>query len=393
MKRICLVRILIACVLLQGALSFSFAAKRIGPVSQYGELHAGRNAGGMGQVYGSCAAYSTSGHEVQVKGMGLFWSIEPLSAKFWNPTLITDLVKKHNVQLIRAAMGVDEDWGQGNYFTKELYYQKMMDDVVQAAIDNDIYVIIDYHSHKAHENVDNAKKFFERMAQKWGAFDNVIFDTFNEPTCVQNGNIDCADTAQSGGYLGWPAIKDYSEQVLVTIRKYSDNMVIVGTPVWSQQPDKAIGNPVVDPANNVAYSFHYYAGAHSVRGMGGEVEKAIRSGLTIFVSEWGTDHPVLKGPVSSANRLWLNWMDRNKLSSANWAFTSLVEDPGKQGGGDGQGSSYFASGFNPDKPSSEWKYSESGKWVNANVFAKLPNKYTACKEYVPEGFFVSKTLK
>ena len=385
-----LVRMLPLCVLALGLFSYAAAAKRVGPVSQYGQLQAGKNAEGMGQIYGSCAAYSTSGHEVQVKGMGLFWSIEPLSAKFWNARLVSDLVKRHNVQLVRAAMGVDEDWGSGNYFTREAYYQGLMDKVVQAAIDNDIYVIIDYHSHRAHENVANAEKFFERMAKKWGAYDNVIFDTFNEPTCVRNGNIDCADTAQSGGYLGWPSIKEYSERVVATIRKYSDNLVIVGTPVWSQQPDKAIGMPVEDPANNIAYAFHYYAGAHSVRGMGGKVETAIRSGLPVFVSEWGTDHPVVKGPVSSSNRLWQNWMNTFKLSSANWAFTSHVEDPGKKNGGDGQGSSYFSADFSPDNPNAEWTYSESGKWVNANVFAKLPKQYTACKEYVGADFFTKK---
>ena len=49
---------------------------RTGPVSQYGQLQAGQNASGKGRIYGNCAAYSTSGNEVQVKGMSLFWSNE-----------------------------------------------------------------------------------------------------------------------------------------------------------------------------------------------------------------------------------------------------------------------------------------------------------------------------
>lgn len=54
------------------AVSCGFAANRIGPVSQYGQLQAGKNSSGQGRIYGSCPAYSTSGNEVAVQGMSLF---------------------------------------------------------------------------------------------------------------------------------------------------------------------------------------------------------------------------------------------------------------------------------------------------------------------------------
>ena len=379
MKNTFLSKIFLSCALLIGLASFSYAAKRVGPVSQYGQLQAGKNAEGEGRIYGSCSAYSTSGHEVQVKGMSLYWSFQPRSAKFYNPRIITEMVKKHNIQLIRASIGVDEDWGNGNYFTDTTLHQGLADKVVQAAIDNDIYVIIDYHSHLAHEDVNKAKRFFERMAKKWGSYDNVIFDSYNEPACLKNGNVDCNDPANGPGFVAWPTIKEYSEQIVQVIRRYSDNLIIVGTPVWSQQPDKAVGAPVVDPANNIAYSFHYYAGAHSLRTMGADVEKAIKNGLTVFVSEWGTVHPVNMGRVASTNRLWQNWMNKFKLSSANWSLSNYPEDAEKKFGGDGQGASYFAADLDPENPSAEWKYSESGRWVNENVFSKLPKQYKACK--------------
>ena len=366
-------------VILFGLTSIAHAAMRVGPVSQYGQLQAGKNAAGEGRIYGSCPAYSTSGQEVQVKGMSLYWNISPQAIKFYNPRIITELVKNHNIQLIRVAVGVDEDWGHGNYFTDTAYYQGVTDKVVQTAIDNDIYVVIDYHSHKAHEDVARAKRFFERMAKKWGAYDNVIFDSFNEPACIKNGNVECSDPANGPGFLAWPAIREYSEQIVKVIREYSDNLIIVGTPVWSQQPGEAVGAPVADPANNIAYSFHYYAGAHSLRQMSPGVEKAMKNGLAVFVSEWGTVHPVNIGAVAGSNRLWQNWMDKHKLSSASWSLVNFTEDAQKRYGGDGQGSSYFAADFNPDNPSAKWSYSESGKWVNKNVFAKLPRQYTSCR--------------
>ena len=301
-------------------------------------------------------------------------------------SVLLGTVEKQNIQLIRAAMGVDEDWGAGNFFTNEPYYQALLDSVVQAAIDLDIYVVIDYHSHRAHENVENAKKFFEKNAQKWGAYDNVIFDIYNEPACIKNGNGDCFSEEFGSAFVNWNTIKDYSDQVIEVIRKYSDNLIIVGTPVWSQRPDEAINAPVKDPANNVAYGFHFYAGSHTVRGWGIHPEKAIKKGIALFVGEWGTVNAVIKGKVSPNNTQWQMWMNRFKLSSANWSLTNLVEDQSKADNSDGQGGSYFAADFDPKKIDGEWKYSESGKWVNENVFKDLPTQYKKCTKYVQSEF-------
>lgn len=60
-------------VLAAGLLSTSFAANRVGPVSQYGQLQAGKNSADKGQIYGSCKGVA-DGAEVQVKGMSLYWS-------------------------------------------------------------------------------------------------------------------------------------------------------------------------------------------------------------------------------------------------------------------------------------------------------------------------------
>ena len=328
--------------LLVAALLAASAFGRVGPVSQYGKLLAGKNSSGKGQIYGSCKGV-TSGNEVSVQGMSLFWSISSdVGSPFWTSDIVSGLVQKQNIQIIRAPMGVDEDWGSGNYFTKEGYYQGLMNTVVQAAIDNDIYVIIDYHSHKASDNVDNAKKFFGYMAQKWGKKDNVIFEIFNEPT------------SQS-----WGTIKTYADAVVSTIRQYSDNLIIVGNRSWDQYPSDAIGNEVSDSKNNIAYTFHFYAGSHSTGNEGANAVRAMNSGLSVFVSEWGTVNADGDGGVSNNSSTWLSWMKDHKLSGANWAVSNKNE-----------GASYFNG--------SAWNYSNSGQWVNTNVFGSLPKSYTAC---------------
>ena len=320
--------------------SLSFG--RVGPVSQYGQLMAGK-AGSKGQIYGSCQGVK-SGAEVAVQGMSLFWSISSdVGSPFWTSSIVNGLVEKQNIQIIRAPMGVDEDWGSGNYFSDMNKYQGLMNAVVQAAIDNDIYVIIDYHSHKASDNVNNAKTFFSYMAQKWGGYDNVIFEVFNEPT------------SQS-----WGTIKTYAESVIETIRQYSDNLVLVGNPNWDQHPDYAINNTVRDSKNNVAYTFHYYAGSHSTGGEGANAVSAMNAGLSVFVSEWGTVDASGNGGFSSGNSAtWYSWMQQHKLSGANWSVSNKPES-----------ASYFNG--------SAWNYTESGNWVNTNIFSKLPKSYTKC---------------
>jgi hypothetical protein len=319
---------------------FAFAASRVGPVSAYGQLQAGKNSSGKGQIYGSCKGVS-SGNEVQVQGMSLFWSIaDDVGAPFWTADYVSGFVSRQNIQIIRAPMGVDEEWGAGNYFTNISRYQGLMNTVVQAAIDNDIYVIIDYHSHKANDNVNNAKTFFKYMAEKWGKYDNVIFEIFNEPTSQD-----------------WSTIKNYADQVISTIRQYSDNLIVVGNRSWDQYPNEAASNPIND--KNVAYTFHFYAGTHYTGKEGANAVSAMNSGLSVFVSEWGTVNADGGGSVSGNSSTWLNWMNDHKLSGANWSVSNKNE-----------GASYFNG--------SAWNYSESGNWVNTNIFSKLPKSYTAC---------------
>ena len=326
---------------------------RVGPVSQYGQLLAGTNSSGKGQIYGSCKG-TTSGNEVVVQGMSLFWSMAPgyEGANYWTGSYVDEFVRRHNIQLIRGAMGVDGDWGAGNYFTNSTYYQGLMDDVVTAAIKNDIYVIIDYHSHTADNDASKAKKFFERMAKKWGSYDNVIFEIFNEPT------------TQS-----WSTIKSYANQVIPVIRQYSDNLIVVGNPTWSSEPNAANSNPISDA--NVAYTFHFYAGlnddgsGHDVDTKGGNAVSAMNNGLSVFVTEWGNSGPSGDGTVSSSrSTTWYNWMKTHKLSGANWAVSSKPES-----------ASYFSGNASA---SGTWNYTTSGSWVNNNIFAYLPTSYTAC---------------
>lgn len=367
-------------LLAAGLCSVAFAqdvtAKRVGPVSQYGQLQAGKNAAGKGRIYGSCPAYSTSGNEVAVQGMSLFWSMTKTAGiNFWNGDVIKGLVDKHKIQLIRAPMGVDGSWEDdvGNYYTNTMH-ETAMNAVVQAAIENDIYVLIDYHSHCAEKNTSGAAQFFGKMAQKWGKYDNVIFEIYNEPKHGDcNEENPWYDAAEAKNY--WKSnIYPYANAVISEIRKYSDNLVVVGTPYYDQYVDAAAVQPIND--KNVAYTFHYYAGeevqnsewTHKVDGLGKNPENMMNKGYSVFVTEWGNSGPSGDGGFTkSYSTTWYNWMKQNQLSGANWSVSNKAET-----------ASYFNTNVSASTPSSQWSYTESGEWTNTNVFAGLPSSYKAC---------------
>lgn len=321
-----------------------------GPVSQYGQLVTGKNSSGKGQIYGSCLGV-TDGAEVQVKGMSLYWSLLDNSVEYWNGDAIGNMVKNMKIQVIRAAMATgNEDWSDGKYkgYQSNPSQQKdLMNAVVQAAIDNDIYVIIDWHSHKANEQTESAKQFFSEMAQKWGKYDNVIFELFNEPE-----NQD------------WNTVKNYANQIVPVIRQYSDNLILVGNPKWDQNPQMAIGNQVT--GENIAYTMHYYAMSHNSSGdgsPGANALSAMKAGLSVFVSEWGTGSADGGGtPGESRNNTWQKYLDNHKLSWANWSASHISEGTAAFGGGSNR--------YN-------FSYTTSGNMVKGYL-ASNPTTYTKC---------------
>jgi len=340
---------------------------RVGPVSQYGQLMTGKNSQGKGQIYGSCEGVK-DGAEVQVRGMSLYWSLMPQAVEYWSEEGVSTMVRDMNIQIVRAAMATgNEDWSNGykGYGSDPTTQMNLMKTVVEAAIKNDIYVIIDWHSHNANEQTNSAKDFFSKMAQEYGKYDNVIFELFNEPTDVS-----------------WNTIKTYADQVVSAIREHSDNLILVGTPRWDQNPHAPIGNEVNDPKKNTAYTLHYYANSHCWSGSydwsdptwGGDCEgtkgeKAMNAGLSVFVSEWGTANSDGNGnPDQSRNQSWQDYMNKHKLSWANWSASYISE-----------GTAAFQNGSSK----TSLQYTTSGNLVKGYLSTN-PSTYKACHDVTPE---------
>ncbi|MBK8803040.1 MAG: cellulase family glycosylhydrolase [Fibrobacteres bacterium] len=309
-----------------------------------------------------------SGKQIQLTGMSLYWSIWGGEA-FYNPATIDWLVRDWKINGIRAAMAVETSGGYLNPNNRRTQL-KHVNNVVESAVANGIYVIIDYHSHMAAENTDTAVRFFESMAQKYGDLPNVIFEIWNEP-----------DTNAAGSRYEWTDIKSYAEAVIPAIRKYSNNLVIVGTPQWSGQISEPVKNPL-DAAKfpNVAYAFHFYACSHGTSNL--DPTKVLTK-IPVFISEWGTTgadggsngKTCLDATERSANsgrasatEWFKDRIDPNKLSSMNWSVNNIKEATAVL-----DTNEHELSGWDPLTG-----LSRSGKWVRNMIREHCAADSTTC---------------
>lgn len=292
------------CLALVATSVFAVSATRIGPVSTYGELKA-KN----GQLVGSCPQYANS--SVQVKGMSLFWSSgNTYSTDFYTEKGINRMVDDMGVEVVRFALGAaDEKFNSSgrSYTTGGQAFQKaMLKAVVNASIEKDIYVIIDWHIESPTGYTSDAVKFFEYAAQEYGSYNNVIFEIWNEPT----------------GDMG--TVKSHADQVIPAIRKYSDNLILVGSPGWSSQPDVCANAGISD--NNYGCTLHFYAATHKMGGYDKAAESAMSKGIPVFATEWGTVNANGDGgPDLNSSQSWVNWMSQKKISWTNWNASAMDE--------------------------------------------------------------------
>ncbi|MBN2352469.1 MAG: cellulase family glycosylhydrolase [Spirochaetales bacterium] len=237
---------------------------------------------------------------------------------------IPHCVEYFRINAVRMALYVEafKDGRYWNGFVSQPEY--MLDQAnmfIRDAINNGIYVIISWHVHSDPlEYLSEAKTFFMMMSSKWGKYPNVIFEITNEP----EGNIPWERIRRYA--VGDP--DDAGDGVIDVIRRSDpddhDNVVIVGTPFWSQRADLVLEDPITE-YDNIMYTEHFYAASHKAD-VRRYAQAALDGGLPLFVTEWGTAFHLSSGPMDLVSaREWIDWMDANDLSWMNWSFSTCDE--------------------------------------------------------------------
>lgn len=183
----------------------------------------------------------------------------------------------YGANLFRVAMYT----GEGGYLSSPAQIKKAAYAAMDAAIENDMYVIIDWH---------------------------ILSD-------------------------GDPLTHLKEAQALVkTIRSNApDSIILIGSGTWSQDLQDPAADPVV--GTNLMYTCHFYAGTHGAW-LRQRIADAQKRGLAVFVSEWGASRADGSGSVfTQESETWLNFLHQNGISWASWSLcdkneTSAALKPG-----------------------------------------------------------------
>ena len=238
---------------------------------------------------------------VVLNGVSLGWSC--FHPRFYTSATTKWLHKDWKCSVIRAAMGIEPDRG---YLKDSAKNMQLIKTVVDAAIEEGIYVIIDWHSHNL--NLKEAKSFFATMATTYGSKPNIIYEIVNEPD-----------------YETWPEVKSYATEIISTIRAIdANNVILVGSPHWDQD----INLPADDPISgykNLMYTVHFYAATHK-QSLRDRTDAAIAAGLPVFISESAGMQASGDGALDYPEwNKWITWMEKNKLSWITWSVSDKDE--------------------------------------------------------------------
>jgi endoglucanase len=243
---------------------------------------------------------NADGDTVVLRGVSYGWS--NWWSQYYNVESAQWLSSDWHCTVVRAAMGVEPF---GGYMTNADESVKLIESVIEGAIKSGIYVIVDWHSHGIH--TDEAKQFFGSMAKKYTDCPNIIWEIFNEPV-----------------FQSWDAVRDYSIQVIDTIRTHSPNVILVGSPHWDQDIHLVAQKPITD-RENIMYTMHFYAATHNDT-LRNRCDSALMSGIPLFISESACCEANGSGVIDLDEwNTWINWCETNKISWVTWSISSKEE--------------------------------------------------------------------
>lgn len=304
------------------------------PYGQHGALHVEN-----GKLTGA------DGNTVQLYGMsthGIAWF-----PQYINYDSFRTLRDDWNTNCIRLAMYTAEYGGYCAGGDKEQLKQ-LVRDGVSYATELGMYVIVDWHilsDCDPNQNKDEAIAFFREMSEAFADNDNVLYEICNEPN--------------SG--TSWDSIKSYAEEVIPVIREQKpDAVILVGTPTWSQEIDKAAASPLT--FDNIMYTLHFYAGTHK-DDLRNRLETCAQNNLPVFVSEFGMCDASGNGANDfDSTTKWLDLLNKYQISFCCWNLANKDES-----------SSVFKAASTALSDWTDEDFNESGRWIR-DYFRSMPRR-------------------
>jgi endoglucanase len=276
-----------AALILPGA---AYAAPKGSIVARHGRL----------QVKGN-RVVDAAGKPVTLRGMSLFWS--QWMPQFYNRGVVAWLAKDWKVTIIRAAIAARA----GGYDRNPERETAKAEAVIDAAIAQGIYVVLDWHAHEP--DPENCIRLFTHIATKYRGVPNLIYEPYNEPLPKH----------------GWAdLLKPYHSRVIEAVRAIDPGaFFVLGARSWSQDVDEAAADPL--KFDNTALVLHFYAATHKAE-LRAKAERAMERGSALFVTEYGITHSSGNWPINiDESRRWWDWMESHGISYLAWSICEKDE--------------------------------------------------------------------
>lgn len=256
-------------------------------------------------------------------------------SRYVNKDAFQTLRNDWNTNCIRLVLYPRDNKGYCNG-GNQAELKKIICDGIEYATELGMYVLVDWHVHNYNpqETQAEAIAFLGEISAQYKNYGNVLYEICNEPT----------------GSPWSSAIKPYAQAVIPAIRTNAPNaVIIVGTNTWSQDLDEAWANKL--NFDNVMYTFHFYAGTHT--NLKSRVENVIKSGMPVFITEFGTCNASGDGGFNATeSESWFALMKKYNISHMNWSLSNK-----------GETASAISTGCSKTSDWAESDLTESGKLI------------------------------
>ena len=185
------------------------------------------------------------------------------------------------------------------------YYDTILRPTVDYARQKGVYVIIDWHyidDTTNHEDTTTA--FWMDTAPRFANDSNVLFELYNEPI--------------NGG--SWTTVRADMQTWYDVVRQAApNNLVLVGTPNWSQLVGTAAANPI--DGTNTVYVAHMYPQHWANSALRTQITQAAAK-VPVFVTEWGfredPTNTILNGTITSYGAPFKQFLQQTGASWTAW---------------------------------------------------------------------------
>lgn len=265
----------------------------------------------------------------RLKGISFGWhNIWP---RFYNAGAVKTMHEEWGANLFRAAIGSDDHAKadnpgiKGGYTSEPEFALDCLYKVVDAAIENGCYIIVDWHSHAT--LLEDARDFFTKVATRYADCPNVIYELFNEPVSREfDAARDYSQPSNESLVAFWNDLKEYSEDLIETITSISKvhPLILVGCPQWDQDIHLVPDNPVTN-YDNVMYTVHFYAATHKEY-LRERSDYALSRGIPVFLSECAGCEATGDGYLDVESwEVWDSWAEERGISMVVWSVSDKVE--------------------------------------------------------------------